>query len=81
MSAPEHMKEGPYTTHMRHSESAPLTVKSKRDDKKFREGRVESTFDAAEDMLHKLGPHKDWSGMPHTPEKKDNVLLTLPKLM
>lgn len=79
----EHLKEEPYiddTDRPRNRDSAPQIIKTKKDVKQFEQKRASAIFDSAVDMLGKLGPSKDWTGMPHTPEK-DNLLLGLPKLM
>jgi hypothetical protein len=80
----KHLKEEPYiddTDRPRNRDSAPQRIKTKKDAKQFDQKRASEIVDSAVDMLGKLGPSKDWTGMPHTPEKKDNLLLGLPKLM
>jgi len=79
--APERMKEEPYSDYirpLRQSDSSPQTIESKKDDGKLKDGRPEST---ADDTLRKLGPSRDWTAMPHAPERKNKILLDLPRLM
>jgi len=81
----DHLKDEPYTDdprqRPRNRDSAPQIIKTKKDVKQFDKKRVSGIVGSAEDLLGILGPSKDWTGMPHTPEKKDKLLLGLPKLM